>query len=265
MRLWIFSDLHLEMQPDIALSYPDADVAVIAGDVHRPMWQSVQWLADNIAPFMPVVFVPGNHEYYAGSVEGCNKRGQAAAAVVDGVCLLQDSTACFGDVRFVGSTLWTDYALGATSHPGRQRDLEIAFAMNECGSRLRDHTAIAVDDSMLEFWQPQHARAAHLKSRGFIESTLRDGYDGQTVVVTHHAPHPASIDRQYEGSLLNPAFASDLGDLIWECQPTMWIHGHMHNTSAFGIGETQVIYNPRGYGGENPAFDPGLVVTVPRR
>jgi len=193
------------------------------------------------------------------------KRGRTAATAVDGVCLLNVNFAFLGDVRFIGATLWTDYALGATSHPGRQRDLDIAFAINECGSRLLDHTAIAVDDSMLERWQPEHARAAHLKSRAFIEATLRDEYEGPTVVVTHHAPYPASIDCQYEGNPLNPAFASDLSELIWGCQPAMWIHGHMHNSSAYSVGATQVICNPHGYAGENPGFNPELVVTVPGR
>lgn len=265
MRLWIFSDLHLEANADVDLAFPDADVAVVAGDVRRPMWQSVQWLSDHIAPHMPVVFVPGNHEFYGGSIGGCSKRGAAAAAAVDGVCLLQDESAFFGDILFVGATLWTDYALNATPEAGRQRDLDIAHALNACGGMLADHTAIAVDDTMLERWQPEHALAAHRHSRALIYSTLRKGYGGPTVVVTHHAPHPASIDRQFEGSPLNPAFASDLGDLVWETQPCMWIHGHMHNSSAYAIGETQVICNPRGYRDENPGFDPGLVVTVPRR
>jgi Icc-related predicted phosphoesterase len=104
-----------------------------------------------------------------------------------------------------------------------------------------------------------------MKSRAFIEATLRDGYEGPTVVVSHHAPSPASIDRQYMGSPMNPAFASDLSDMIWECQPAMWIHGHMHHNSAYSLGETQVICNPRGYGDENPGFDPGMVISVPRR
>lgn len=266
MRLWIFSDLHLDAHPEAEsfLGFPDADLAVVAGDVHRPMWQAVQWLADRVAPHMPVLFVPGNHEFYGGSVEGCTKRGLAAAAAVDGVCLLVDDVVQFGGVRFFGSTLWTDYALGAVDRAGRDREIEIAHAMNTAGSKLMDHVAIATDDSMLERWQPEHARAAHLASVRRIEALLSDGFDGSTVIVSHHAPHPASIGRDYAGSRLNPAFASDLGGLIWDRQPTMWIHGHVHNTAAYSIGGTQVVCNPRGYGDENYAFDPSLVVTVPK-
>lgn len=265
MRLWIFSDLHLEAYPEVDLAFPDADVAIVAGDVHRPMWQSVQWLADHVAPHMPVVFVPGNHEFYGGSHVGCMKRGRAAAASVDGVCLLDDDVVHIGGVRFIGSTLWTDYALGAAPEAGRQRDLDIAHNLNACGGMLADHTAIAVDDTMLERWQPEHALAAHRRSRAFIHSALRKGHDGPTVVVTHHAPHPASIDRQYDGSPLNPAFGSDLSSIIWDHQPELWVHGHVHHSTAYTVGETCIVCNPRGYGDENPSWNPGLVVTVPRR
>jgi Icc-related predicted phosphoesterase len=265
MRLWIFSDLHLEANPEVDLAFPDADLAVVAGDVHRPMWQSVQWLADHIAPHMPVVFVPGNHEFYGGSVKGCTKRGLAAAAAVDGVCLLVDDVVQFGDVRFIGSTLWTDYTLGAGDGSGRDREIEIAHAMNVAGSKLTDHTAIATDDTMLERWQPEHARAAHLAAVRRIEAILSDRFDGPTVVVSHHAPHPASIARDYGGSVLNPAFASDLSEIIWDHRPELWVHGHVHHSTAYTVGETCIVCNPRGYGTENPSWNPGLVVTVPRR
>jgi hypothetical protein len=266
MRLWIFSDLHLEAQPGIDLPIPDADVAVVAGDVSKPMWKSVEWLADNIAPHMPVVFVPGNHEFYGGSVAGCIKRGMSAAAAVDGVHLLYDADVWIGDVRFVGATLWTDYALHAETTPGRKRDLDIAHAMNKAGSLLKDHTAIAVDDDQPDaWWQPEHARAAHLRSREYIQGMLADGNAERTIVVTHHAPHPDSVDPQFAGSVLNPAFASDLSDLIWDHQPAMWIHGHVHHTCGHLVGGTLVACNPRGYGDENPRFDPGLVLSVPRR
>ena len=45
--------------------------------------------------------------------------------------------------------------------------------------------------------------------------------------------------------------------------PANWGDKIMH--ANVRIGETQVICNPRGYRNENPGFDPGMVVTVPRR
>ncbi|WP_457091125.1 metallophosphoesterase [Microvirga sp. P5_D2] len=265
MRLWILSDLHLEGFSIDIIAVPDADVAVVAGDVDKPIWKAIQWLDEKIAPHMPVIYVPGNHEYYGGSYEGSTKRGLSAAAASQGVHMLHDSEVRIGDVRFVGGTLWTDYALGAESRPGRQRDLDIAHSMNACGSMLRDHTAILLDDGALERFQPEHARAAHKRTRSYLEAVLADGFPGPTVVVTHHAPHPGSIDRQFYGSVLNAAFSTDLSELIRDTRPAMWVHGHMHASAQYVVEETLIVCNPRGYGTENPAFNPGLVVPVPRR
>jgi len=43
-------------------------------------------------------------------------------------------------------------------------------------------------------------------------------------------------------------------------KPSFWVHGHMHNTSDYIIGWTNVICNPRGYPvgdgeNENREFD----------
>ena len=43
---------------------PDADVAVIAGDVCASLTASVAWAAQTIGDRMPVVMVAGNHEFY---------------------------------------------------------------------------------------------------------------------------------------------------------------------------------------------------------
>ncbi|WP_114945901.1 metallophosphoesterase [Microvirga calopogonii] len=262
MRLWILSDLHLEVDPHLAFAVPDADVAVVAGDVHKPAWKAMQWLAEHIAPHMPVVTILGNHEYFSGSVTGCTKRGLAAAAGVDGVHLLHDSEVVIGGVRFVGGTLWTDYSLDADPEPGRQRDMDIAHAMNECGSLMADHVAIHTDDSLTERWQPEHARAAFQRTAAYIDGVLGDGSGVPTVVVTHHAPYPESVDPRYIGSPMNPAFASDLGDMIWDRQPAMWVHGHVHHTTGYMLGGTMIACNPRGYGNENPGFRPDLVLSV---
>ena len=46
-------------------------------------------------------------------------------------------------------------------------------------------------------------------------------------------------------------------------QPRLWIHGHIHDSHDYTIGNTRVIANPRGYIDElNPNFDPELVIEV---
>jgi Icc-related predicted phosphoesterase len=109
---------------------------------------------------------------------------------------------------------------------------------------------------------PVDARQAHQATRRYLESELAKEHDGPTVVVTHHAPSPLSVAPRFLGSPLNPAFASDLTDMIWQYVPDMWIHGHVHDSFDYLLGDTRVIANPRGYGDENGSFDPMLVVEI---
>ena len=62
---------------------------------------------------------------------------------------------------------------------------------------------------------------------------------------------------------MSAAFVSDLSEVIWDHQPDVWIHGHVHDSFDYEVGSTRVVCNPRGYGPENEReFDPALVVVV---
>ncbi|WP_316229062.1 hypothetical protein [Bradyrhizobium sp. SZCCHNR1070] len=50
--------------------------------------------------------------------------------------------------------------------------------------------------------------------------------------------------------------------LILATRPALWIHGHIHPPSDYYVGATRVVCNPHCYGRENPAFDPGITVTL---
>jgi Icc-related predicted phosphoesterase len=135
--------------------------------------------------------------------------------------------------------------------------------MANAEGRLNDHRVIAW--RMLpryEAFTPLKALDLHERSREWLRRKLAEPFDGQTVVVTHHAPHPLSVNPRWKGSSLNPAFASDLSELIDLYRPALWVHGHMHDSADYPAGETRVICNPKGYHNENPRFEPALVVEV---
>ena len=65
LRIWPISDLHVgtsEGWPGGQI--PQADLAIVAGDVREGLVSAVEWLALHIRPHMPVIFTPGNHEFY---------------------------------------------------------------------------------------------------------------------------------------------------------------------------------------------------------
>ena len=135
---------------------------------------------------------------------------------------------------------------------------------------MNDHQLIRIADG---YFTPAEALRVHQQSRTWLESKLNQSFDGRTIVVTHHAPHPNSINPRYAGVSLNAAFVSDLTPLLGKSD--LWIHGHAHDSFDYEVAGTRVIANPRGYAlnrlsaetpaeleWENEAFDTRLVVEV---
>jgi predicted phosphodiesterase len=236
MQIQLASDLHLEHLarhfPGETLIRPahQADVLVLAGDVSRA--------ADAISLFgnwpVPVLYVMGNHEAYGGNLQEVQEQ-LAAAAQGTSVQFLERQTVDFGGVRFLACTLWTDYRLRCNR---TQRQL-----MEHCGLRLNDHRLIRTLKG--EHFSPEHALRDHEISRAWLMEELSRPYDGNTVVVTHHAPHPLSVHPRYAGDALNAAFASDLTELLHKAD--FWLHGHVHDSFDYRIGRCRVVANPRGY------------------
>src|SRR5690606_3670001 len=76
-----------------------------------------------------------------------------------------------------------------------------------------------------------------------------------------------SIHPRFAGSPINACFVSDLEARIKRWRPTLWLHGHTHDSFDYRIGATRVLANPRGYapGGvvENALFDPAFHIEIP--
>ena len=103
----------------------------------------------------------------------------------------------------------------------------------------------------------------HEASRAWLTERLRTDHEGPTLVVTHHAPHPDSLDPRFVGNRTDPFFASDLSDLIERHGPDVWVHGHVHKARDYRLGRTRIVCNPRGYPGERTGFVDPLVIEIP--
>jgi Icc-related predicted phosphoesterase len=263
MRLLVISDIHLEFgQFRFSRQMPEFDVAVFAGDMHAPIIAAINWMSDQreAGPLCgrDIVYVAGNHEFYNSEMKG-NLAAGAERAEAAGVHLLHRRTVFIGDVRFIGCTLWTDYRLLGTPKP----------SMVIAGQELNDHRLIRYreDSGHYSRFMPWHAAAEHRLDRTFIRGELSKPHQGPTVVVTHHAPHPQSVQPRHQGSALSPAFVSNLNTLIEEYQPELWIHGHDHGSHDYRVGRTRVLANQAGYPNvhgdrENRMFNPLCLVEV---
>lgn len=251
VKIRVLSDLHLEFQ-DWNPPAVETDIVVLAGDIHSGT-RGIEW-ARRQFPVTPIVYVPGNHEFYGREIEQTLSDLQRVGRRF-GVDVLHGRGVVIGGVRFLGATLWTDFALNGADAQS------IARAMSDAKYGMSDFSVIRHGSHGL--FRPEHARAMHVEQVGWIRKKLRDDFPGPTILVSHHLPHPCSIHRKYRGSTLNPSFASDLSRLMGP-PVAVWIHGHTHGSCDYVAEGTRIVCNPRGYGPFelNAAFDPILTIDV---
>ena len=253
MKLNILSDLHLS-RCALAIPQNDADAVVLAGDIARPR-EAVAWAADFAKP---VLYVPGNHEFYGASIAGAVAELKQLCSGT-GIRVLDNDEVDLSGVRFLGTTLWTDFMLFGE---GEER----AAAMREAQLHMRDFSRISVDEAGEEPFTPAASAALFDAHVGWLKRKLAEPHDGPTVVITHHAPSRKSIHPRFAGSLLNACFVSDAEHMVESSGARLWIHGHTHDSFDYRLNGTRLVCNPRGYAkdsvNENPLFDANFMVEI---
>ena len=256
MKLRIYSDIHLEL-PGATFVVPELPddketVLVLAGDIDTGH-NATDFIKPLLRQFRAVIYVLGNHEFYGNRVDKVQRRWKATNEYHDNLHVLDDAVVVIDDVRFIGSTLWTDMDRG---NPLAEMDAQ---------QYLNDYRRITINDyGRYRKLRPMDTCKMHARSRFFIQERLRESFDGKTVVVTHHAPLAQCVHERYRGDPLNVCYYSDLESLFLGYDFNLWIHGHMHDPVHIeDVYGKDVRSNPVGYVGENrPGFEPELVVEV---
>lgn len=254
MKLHILSDLHLSVQ---GLQHPetDADVVILAGDIARPA-AAIDW-ARGFGK--PVLYVPGNHEFYGSSLAETRALLQQHSAGSQ-VQVLDNASTVLQGVRFIGSTLWTDFL---ATGDGAARE----HAMAQAQQFMRDFSRIRMAAQPGEgLFSPLDSAALFAANARWLQHECARPFAGPTVVITHHAPTLHSIHPRFAGSPINACFVADAAALVAGSGARLWIHGHTHDSFDYQVGNTRVLCNPRGYAKdgvvENARFDPQLVVAL---
>lgn len=248
MKLHILSDLHLEFGP---FDFPatDADLVILAGDTHIKR-NGVKWAMEAI-PDTQVLYLCGNHEFYG---EKFPRLVEKLKIETEGsnVQVLENDTFERDGFRFFGATLWTDMDLHG----------DVTEASNVIGERMNDYKRTRWSPTYRKL-RPGDTRAQHRTTVSKLREFLKTGDPSKSIVLTHHAPSPLSLPERRREFLISAAYASNLEDLIVEFQPALWIHGHIHHSNDYRIGNTQILSNPRAYIDDpNPDFDPKLTIEI---
>lgn len=279
MKIQLLSDLHLEAHPRfIPTPAPDADLLVLAGDIGS--YQSGSQLDDpdfGLARFsprhgwpVPVLFVPGNHEYDAQDFDAAHARLRATCARL-GIVFLERAVVTTGDlfdtprppVRFIGTTLWSNFdALNpAATSPGaalgevlkaRDKAFRAAnFYLRKAGISRHGHPMLA-----------EQMREQALLCQAWLREALAQPFEGDTVVITHFAPSLQSADPRYGLTPGTAGFCNALDALL--PQARLWLHGHLHCPSDYVQNGCRVVANPLGYARKNEQalFQPSLCLAL---
>jgi hypothetical protein len=288
MRIAWLSDVHIETKvhrtrlstpaeepfllglgPPLSHLAGKVDVLVLAGDIGSAsgIGSAVAYAA-MAARFVgcETVLVPGNHEYYREkdfhaarsrllSKTVTDERLSADVAPWLNRVHVLDRQECVlgpeGDrVRFLGATLWTDYALN------RNPDISARVAM----ANLNDHRLIGISkdpppaskmDNPYRKFLPSDAKVEHDLSVQWLKERFADGSSLPTVVVTHHVPLAALENPRYAGGDLSPCFVSDLPGLVLaaaDAGSLLWVFGHHHwNNDPFEVCDMRLVTSQVGY------------------
>jgi predicted phosphodiesterase len=267
MRIQLLSDLHLETNTDfVPQPAADADLLILAGDIGSYQ-QGSRLTGDDFGlerfsprdrwP-VPVVYLPGNHEYDAQDFDAAHDRLRALCDRLDIQWLEREALVIEG-VRFVGTTLWSDF--DALAGP----DDTLTQVLRKRGKALRAANFYLEKTLTVRNGQPflaEEVREQGLVCQAWLTEALARPFDGPTVAVTHFAPTLASADPRYGRTPGTAGFCNALDELL--PQADMWLHGHLHHAFDYTKDGCRIIANPLGYEskGEQEGFRPTLVVDL---
>jgi hypothetical protein len=209
------------------------------------------------------MFLPGNHEYDGLPFDATHARLRSTCQRL-GITWLERETVLLQGIRFIGTTLWSDFdaltaeqaAAGTLTEAEQTKMREKAF--RAANFYLHRNHAFHNGQPMLA----DAVRELGLQSQAWLRQALAQPFAGPTVVVTHFAPSLLSADPRYGLAPGTAGFCNALDDLLAHAQ--LWLHGHLHCPSDYRKNGCRVVANPLGYArkGEQDGYTPDLLIKI---
>lgn len=218
MRLFLFSDLHLEFGEKFDIpNHEKEDILVFSGDISTDPDQIIN-LADSWNG--NVIFVSGNHEYYEYPIELVNNKIKKS-----NIIFLNNESVNISGISFFGGTMWTDF-----NNYDPMTELLVMGSMNDyrCIKHLSGKK-LSIEDAS------NYHKDFMDKLNDWCKVT-----DEYKVVITHHKPNTGNnniiSDHDFAFNSLDTKDCCDL-----------WLFGHTHECIDCNHGKTRYISNARGY------------------
>lgn len=251
MKLLLGSDLHLEFRNQQSLpELPEYDIAILAGDIGTGH-DGIHWAVNTFLSSKPLIYVPGNHEYYGREFNQVNLNLSKYAESLPNVHVLNPGTITIEGVKFIGATLWTDFRLEGY----------LDYASSAWKKSLSDFQIIRYKQGL---FLPEDAKYLFQQQAQNIWKELHNSQNNKKVVVTHFMPSQETISPFWVDNNLNPYFCNDMDPLIIGYKPELWLYGHTHNKGDIihSSGTTRMIANPRGYPKEKKDYFEWKVIEI---
>jgi len=280
MKIAVCSDIHLEFGPISLDNTEGADVLILGGDIcvaKDVMDRDVYGIFDRFdrnarihtffqecsARFPHVIYIAGNHEHYHGDYANTITTLRDRLGYLVNLHILDKEMVTFGDVTFIGGTLWTDMnnedpiTLNAMS--GMMNDFRCVTNSNRVVNyKVYDESGnIPTFKTRTATFSPDDAVVDHKAMLEYIRLMIEGKFDQKFVVVGHHAPSKLSTHPRYADEvIMNGGYSTSLDEFIMDHpQIKLWTHGHTHENFDYMIGSTRIVCNPRGYDGYEDRAD----------
>jgi len=231
------SDLHVDFSENFiyllrTLNMP-ADVLVISGDLCQLNYKKRERFIRRVllSRYARIVCIPGNHEFYGkGADDECLRFMHEI--IVDEETghkfeMLNNSYVDIGDIRFIGTCLWS---------PVTRNIMSVMRGMNDY-AYIRGYT---VDIN----------NALNAQSVQYLDTQLHMlPRDKRAVVITHHIPLWDFVDESFKHDVLTEAYANNLDRLLRVHNDviTAWFYGHAHQHRYDKVYDIPFVRNPLGY------------------
>ena len=296
MKIAICSDIHLEFGGISLDNTEGADVLILGGDicVAKDVMDRDQYgifdrfdrnttihrfFQECCGRFPYVIYIAGNHEHYHGDFRDTISILRDRLGYLVNLHILDKEMVKFGDITFIGGTLWTDMnnedpiTLNAMS--GMMNDFRCVKNSDRVIERkfpIYEENPLFTEDgknggkyltkeggghieighkrvSQPSSFSPNDAVNDHKKMLGYIRMMIEGKFDQKFVVVGHHAPTKSSTHPRYATEvIMNGGYSSALDEFILDHpQIKLWTHGHTHEEFDYMVGSTRIVCNPRGY------------------
>ena len=254
MKLLITSDLHIDINEttdfDFMYDKIEKDVVIIAGDISGSLKTHKQYL-NKLKKVVgcPITAIAGNHLGYDYYTNGCAYHDLLDTSISllqkeskDNLFFLHNEYVDVGDYIIFGGPMYSNFKLYGND----------ILAMNFAKQYMNDFNYVHVLDVLSEDVRPVRPND-YVKWFEQFKKSLKKCIKETTkdiIVVTHFAPSIKSISDKYNGIYreLNPSYASNMERFI-KANPRikLWVHGHMHDSFDYMIGQCRVVCEPYGY------------------